>query len=47
MHRRQWRLLPALGLLLLSPLMALAGQKAYSLKELEEIALKIHPSLQV
>jgi cobalt-zinc-cadmium efflux system outer membrane protein len=27
--------------------MALAGQKAYSLKELEEIALKIHPSLQV
>jgi cobalt-zinc-cadmium efflux system outer membrane protein len=47
MHRRQWRLLPALGLLLLSPLMALAGQKAYSLKELEEISLKIHPSLQV
>jgi cobalt-zinc-cadmium efflux system outer membrane protein len=47
MHRRQWRLLPALGLLLLSPLLALAGQKAYSLKELEEIALKIHPSLQV
>ncbi|HAY22836.1 MAG TPA: hypothetical protein DCY27_11885, partial [Desulfobacterales bacterium] len=47
MHRRQWRLLPALGLLLLSPLMALAGQKAYSLKELEELALKIHPSLQV
>ncbi len=47
MHRRQWRLLPALGLLLLSPLMALAGQKAYTLKELEEIALKIHPSLQV
>lgn len=47
MHRRQWRLLPTLGLLLLSPLMALAGQKAYSLKELEEIALKIHPSLQV
>jgi cobalt-zinc-cadmium efflux system outer membrane protein len=27
--------------------MALAGQKAYSLKELEEIALKIHPSLQI
>ncbi|RJR45282.1 MAG: TolC family protein [Deltaproteobacteria bacterium] len=47
MHRRKWRLLPAFGLLLLSPLMALAGQKAYSLKELEEIALKIHPSLQV
>lgn len=36
MHRRQWRLLQALGLLLLSPLMAIAGQKAYSLKELEE-----------
>lgn len=47
MHHRQWWLLTALGLLLLSPVMAAAGQKAYSLKELEEIALKIHPSLQV
>ncbi|MEW6657315.1 MAG: TolC family protein [Thermodesulfobacteriota bacterium] len=27
--------------------MAIAGQRSYSLKELEEIALKIHPSLQV
>ncbi|MHB9071974.1 MAG: TolC family protein [Desulfobaccales bacterium] len=47
MHHRQWWLLTALGLLLLSPVMATAGQKAYSIKELEEIALKIHPSLQV
>ena len=47
MRRRQWWLLPVLCLLLLSPLMALAGQKALTLKELEEKALKIHPSLQV
>ncbi len=47
MSRRQWRLLPALGLLLLFPVLALAGQPAYSLQQLETMALEIHPSLHV